>query len=260
MEHAIFQRMQKRTVVMPLPSRDFDPTEAAITWKILKTTGNHVVFSTPEGARAAADPIMINGKGLGLLASSMRADPRGRAAYADLEKDADFARPLPYTQLDERAYAGLVLPGGHAKGMRPYLESAPLQAFVGKFIESGKPTGAICHGVLLAARSPSPSTGQSVIAQRRITALPRWMEMLAWNLTRLWMADYYRTYEIPLEEEVRGLLASSDQFAVGPHALKRDHPQNLESGFTVRDGNLLTARWPGDAHRFGTEFARMLKE
>jgi len=28
----------------------------------------------------------------------------------------------------------------------------------------------------------------------------------------------------------------------------------------VRDGNYLSARWPGDAHRFAGEFAAMLSE
>ena len=30
-------------------------------------------------------------------------------------------------------------------------------------------------------------------------------------------------------------------------------------GFTVRDGNWLSARWPGDAHRFASEFVAMLR-
>jgi len=29
-------------------------------------------------------------------------------------------------------------------------------------------------------------------------------------------------------------------------------------GFTVRDGQYLSARWPGDAHRFAHELAGML--
>ena len=30
-------------------------------------------------------------------------------------------------------------------------------------------------------------------------------------------------------------------------------------GVPARDGNYLSARWPGDAHRFATEFAGMLQ-
>ena len=51
-------------------------------------------------------------------------------------------------------YDGLVLPGGHwARGMRQYLEDTPLQRFVGDFFDADKPVAAICHGVVLAARS-----------------------------------------------------------------------------------------------------------
>jgi hypothetical protein len=32
----------------------------------------------------------------------------------------------------------------------------------------------------------------------------------------------------------------------------------LTFGFTVRHGHYLSARWPGDAHRFASEFAAMI--
>ena len=32
----------------------------------------------------------------------------------------------------------------------------------------------------------------------------------------------------------------------------------LGVGFTVRDGDHLSPRWPGDAHRFAAEFAAMI--
>lgn len=247
------------TIAIPIPDRDFDPTEAAVPWQILTRRGHRVIFATPEAKVASADPIMCTGHGLGLLAGAMSANADGRAAYAALEHAAEFRQPISYAALRDAQIDALLLPGGHAKGMREYLESPILHELVATFIDSGKPTAAICHGVLLAARSRSARTGRAVIADRRVTALPRWMELLAWNLTRLWMGDYYRTYPEPLETEVRRLLHAPAQFQVGPHSLQRDSPHNLRSGFTVRDGNLLTARWPGDAHRFATEFAAMLE-
>jgi protease I len=36
-----------------------------------------------------------------------------------------------------------------------------------------------------------------------------------------------------------------------------DAPERLGIGFTVRDGNYLSARWPGDAHRFAGDLAAM---
>ena len=41
---------------------------------------------------------------------------------------------------------------------------------------------------------------------------------------------------------------------------KVDAPEQLERGFTVRDGQYLSARWPGDAHRFAVEFWGMVIE
>lgn len=246
------------TLIMPLPNTDFDPTEAGVVWKILTDRGYPIVFATPDGQVAHADPIMVTGKGLGLLASTMRANRHGRSANAELEADAAFKKPLSYAELRVNRYGGMILPGGHAKGMRPYLESAVLQRFVAEFIATGKPTGAICHGVLLAARSIDPETGRSVLAGRQVTGLPAWMELLAWSLTVAWMGDYYRTYPTPLEREVRSLLDDKDQFHLGPRSLTRDTPERLQAGFTVKDGALITARWPGDAHRLGTELAGLL--
>src|SRR5438045_8840077 len=54
------------------------------------------------------------------------------------------------------AFDALLLPGGHrARGMREYLESEILQRHVASFFDKEKPVAAICHGVLLAARSIS---------------------------------------------------------------------------------------------------------
>jgi hypothetical protein len=43
-----------------------------------------------------------------------------------------------------------------------------------------------------------------------------------------------------------------------PLPLRRDSAARLGVGFTVRDGDYLSARWPGDAHRFASEFAAMI--
>ena len=37
-------------VLIPLPSRDFDPTEASVTWKVCSARGHRIVFATPDGA------------------------------------------------------------------------------------------------------------------------------------------------------------------------------------------------------------------
>jgi protease I len=51
------------------------------------------------------------------------------------------------------------------------------------------------------------------------------------------------------------VLARPEDFIIGPLPLRRDSAARLGVGFTVRDGDYLSARWPGDAHRFASEFA-----
>jgi protease I len=84
------------------------------------------------------------------------------------------------------------------------------------------------------------------------------MELMAWTLTRVYLGDYYRTYSIAVEDEVRTALGAPEHFIRGPISIIRDSPSRLAVGFTVRDGNYLSARWPGDAHRFSSEFATIL--
>jgi protease I len=246
------------TVLMPLPRTDFDPTETGVPWRLLSERGHRIVFATPEGEPGAADPRMVTGRGLGPFAPLLRADANGRSAYEAMIRSADYQRPLRYAAIDLGAIDALLLPGGHAKGMRPYLESASLQAAIAAFFGAGKPVGAICHGVLLAARSRDAS-GRSVLYGRKTTALTKRMELSAWALTCLYLGDYYRTYPTTVEDEVRRALARRDDFLPGPASLGRDSPAKLDAGFTVRDGNYLSARWPGDAHRFASDFAAILE-
>ena len=51
-------------VLMLLPARDFDPSEAAVSWQVLKNAGHAVAFATPDGKPAAADDMMLTGRGL----------------------------------------------------------------------------------------------------------------------------------------------------------------------------------------------------
>ena len=84
--------------------------------------------------------------------------------------------------------------------------------------------------------------------------------MLTYQLTRLWVNDYYLTYPgLTVEDEVRSVLASEDQFLQGPTPIFRDDMKHLNRGFVVKDRNYLSARWPGDVYLFSLDFIRMLK-
>ncbi len=244
---------------MPLPDRDFDPSESALPWRLLARRGMEVRFATPEGRPAQADPRMITGEGLGPFAPLLRATSDAAATYREMEGDPAFRAPAAYGELRASDFEGLLLPGGHAPGMRPYLESGVLQSLVADFFRARKPVGAVCHGVLLAARSRDPKTGLSVLHGRRTTALLHTQERLAYQLSRPWAGRYYLTYERSVEEEVRSLLADPAHFVRGPLPLRRDDEAHPGRGFALRDGSYLSARWPGDIHRFAAEFIRMVE-
>jgi len=280
-------------ILIPLPACDFDPTEAAVSWKVLAGEGHTVAFATPDGAPSVADDLMITGEGLDpwgfvpglkklkVLGAILRANADGRAAYADLVRDAGFQKPLRYDAARVDDFDGFVFPGGHrARGMRPYLESAPLQALVASAFEQNRPVAAVCHGVLLVARSISPKTGRSVLHGRRTTSLTWSQEHLAANLARVarfWDGAYYRTYEdgpgqpcgyMGVQAEVTRALEKPEHYVEVPkdspdYGLKTDgrHRYTMTDerpAFLVQDGRYLSARWPGDVHTFAKTFSKML--
>jgi putative intracellular protease/amidase len=245
-----FAAAARKTVAIPLPAEGFDPTEVGVPWALLTRQGVTVVFASPVGRIASADPRMLTGEGLGRYADQLRADLHGRAAHHAMRQSPDFRNPRPYSALRAEDFDALILPGGHAPGMKVYLESPFLRAFVGEFFATGRPVGAICHGVVLAARSRAPGEARSVLHGKKTTALPRRMEKLAWTLTRSRLGDYYRTYPTYVQDEGTAVLREPSDFVIGPRGIKRDAPHNLRPGFVVVDGRYVSARWPGDAHRF----------
>jgi putative intracellular protease/amidase len=285
-----------RPVLIVLPKRDFDPSEVAITWKVLKNAGNSVIFATADGQPAVADPLMLSGEELDLwgripvlrkvkvLGLALRANSDARRAYASMQNSPSFRAPVPYSTLRIDQYDGLVLPGGHwARGMRQYLEDTALQRFVGDFFEADKPVAAICHGVVLAARSLSARTGKSVLYGRKTTALTWRLEKAAWitmkYFGRVWDPAYYRTYLEARSEpsgyrgvqaEVSRALASPADFCdvpnkAGDHFRKasglfRDSDKDQRPAWVVRDRRYVSARWPGDVHTFAAEFGAVLEE
>jgi len=247
------------SVLIAISTRDFDPTEVAVPWQILTGAGIDVRFSTDSGQAGSADARMLDGKGFGVLKPLLIAQKPAREAYGAMLQDAAFQNPMPYGDIRVEDFDALVLPGGHAKGIIPYLESEVLQRAIATFFAAGKPVGAICHGVVAACRAKDPDTGLSVLYGRKTTALLRRQERLAYQLTRRKLGDYYLTYPVTVQDEVTETLASPGDFAEGPMPVLRDSINHLGRGFTVRDGNYLSARWPGDVYRFSTEFLTMVQ-
>jgi len=286
-------------IIIPLPHQDFDPTEAAVPWKLMKEAGFEVLFATEDGNRGYADPVMITGEGLDpwgwipglkklpLLGLLLRANNTARAAYSVMETDSNFLNPMKYSDLRVSDFDGVVLPGGHAPGMKPYLESKILQTFIADCFDSvdekgnHKPVAAICHGVLLAARSISSITQKSVLYNKKTTALPWQMEKSAWDITkfygRFWDSNYYRTYQEDANEspgyrsvelEIKRFLEvdsnfitvekNSQHYFAKNSGLFRDQSTNSKPALIVQDGNYISARWPGDAYTFAKAIIELM--
>ncbi len=243
------------TILVPLPDRDFDTTEVAVPWRVLTRAGHTVVFATEEGRAPACDPLLLRG----VLFGQLGAEPEPRAFYRALEDDARFRAPIRWRDIDAGAYDGLLLPGGHAQGMKQYLGSATLHAKVAALWAREVPVGAICHGVIVLARAKDPTTGRSLLHGRRTTCLPGYMERTAYWLTAWKLGGYYRTYPAYVEDEVRAALAAPGDFVRGPvHLMSRGTDSDDRAAFVVEDGRYVSARWPGDAYLFAKRFMKRL--
>jgi len=148
-----------------------------------------------------------------------------------LERDAAFGAPLAYADLRVDDFDGLLLPGGH-RG-------------------------------------------------RKTTALTWALERAGWRLGRIgrfWDPDYYRTYRegrgdpagsCSVQAEVTRALASAADFLDVPatasdrarktNGIARDSATDARPAWVVRDGNYVSARWPGDAYTFARTFVDALR-
>jgi putative intracellular protease/amidase len=288
--------MEKTTVshiLFPLPGLDFDPSEVAVSWRILTDLGHTVSFATPDGRPAACDPIMITGRGLDpwssvpilgrvrLLGFILRANKDARSDYGAMAGDSAYMKPLRWSELRMEDFDGILLGGGHrARGMRKYLESEGLQQLVAAFFAANKPIAAICHGVLLVARSKT-AAGRSVLFGRKTTSLTWAQEKTASafaHFGRFWDRNYYRTYTeepsqpegyMSVQQEVMRALERPEHFLDVPlndpnrykktSGLFRDTSRDDSPSWVIRDGNYVSARWPGDAHTFAKTFAAVLR-
>jgi putative intracellular protease/amidase len=247
--------MGKR-VLVPLPDHDFDVTEVSVPWHVLTRAGHDVVFATEEGATPAADPLLLEG----VIFGKLGAHEEPKALYHDLTKTRPFRAPIRWRDIDPSAFDMLLLPGGHAPRMKQYLGSELLQSKVADFWKLERPVGAICHGVLVLARTKDPSTGKSVLSTVKTTCLPKYMERSAYLISFWKLGRYYRTYDDYVEDEVRAALDDPrEQFVVGPRTMtKRGTAEDHSPAFVLEDGRYVSARWPGDAYLFAEKLKARL--
>jgi len=66
----------------------------------------------------------------GVLFGQLGAKPEPISFYRELEHDAAFRAPRRWADVDPGAFDAMLLPGGHAPGMRQYLANETLRAKV----------------------------------------------------------------------------------------------------------------------------------
>src|SRR5512146_509483 len=98
-------------VLVPLPDRDFDPTESAVPWRLLTNAGHDVVFATEKGATPACDPKLVSDAGV--LFGQLGAKDEPKRLYREMEQASGFRKPIAWSSVDPSSFDALLLPGGH---------------------------------------------------------------------------------------------------------------------------------------------------
>lgn len=228
-----------------------DPTEAAIPWEILTSAGCIVTFATEHGEVASADPVLLQS---GVFASLLGPSKQATDSYKAMVASPEYQQPRAWSDkdFDILEYEIAILPGGHDKPIRQYLECQSLHEHLGRFLphtartcrQRPKVLGAICHGVLALAFAKCPvNPERSLLAEHGLqtTTLPKWMEGTAWVASQAWLkGSYYRTY---IE---RGGWCCGDVEEAGGSYIRG--PMSTKP-FVHTDPNhrYISARFPGDA-------------
>ena len=246
------------TVLIPLPDHDFDVTEVAVPWRLLTRLGHVVRFATEHGGTApAADQRLLDGVIFGQLGAA--AEPK--AFYAEMQSDDEFRAPIAWADVEPDEFDGLILPGGHAPGMRQYLGSELLRAQGRRVL--GARAGRSARSVTACWSSPERAirrpdavccTGDGRRACRSTWSAPR--------SSRPRGDSGATTAPIPRTSRTR----SAPRSATPPTscAARACCPSAVPTtddapAFVVEDDNYVSARWPGDAYLFAKRFAAQLR-
>ena len=133
-----------------------------------------------------------------------------------MTQDQAYQHPIPYAELDPNRYKAILLPGGDTLTMRQYLENPVLQKKVYQFWQQGKLIGAICHGVLVLARTINPQTGHSLLYGHKVTALPKSLDRAGYLLDSWLLKRGYLMYSCCVANKVRACLERPEDFSKGP--------------------------------------------
>jgi len=233
----------------------FDPTEAAVPWKTLVLRGHEVVIATETGISPTADKNVLEGF---LGGHVMRTLPQPQEFYSQMLASQAVRNPIKWSDVKLEDFDGLLLVGGHAEGMRQYLDSEVVREITTEFWRAKKPVGAICHGVLVLARA---NLLRSVVS----TSVPKFLESQAYMLTRYLsgMGKYQlsTTWPLYVQDEVE---PACPGFTSGPvDALAAFRPGSATShahAFVTHDNHYVSGRFWGDAYLFAQVFTQAAEE
>ncbi|KAH7106407.1 class I glutamine amidotransferase-like protein [Auriculariales sp. MPI-PUGE-AT-0066] len=226
-----------------------DPTECAVPWKYFLNAGFVVEFATEKGAVPSADQLLVKGS---LFKSVLGPKQTWTDVYLQMTQSDTFKSPKSWSAdgFSLLQYDLVLLPGGHDKPIKQYLESQTLHELLKQYwpltrrvsTDSSsyrRVVGAICHGVLVLAFA-------GLLQDVETTTLPQWLEGTAQTIGSLWgRGQYYRTYpERWTYEDVQRTqkdpAAQYKRGPIGPSAFAHTDPTYA----------YVSARWPGDADLF----------
>lgn len=232
-----------------------DVTECAIPWNVLRSAHVQVDFATETGNIPAADARLLEGMTQKLFGAAKDTV----VLYRKMALSVEFANPKAWSHdgFSMAEYDGVLLPGGHEKKMRQYIESASLHQHLARYVDlcrrsdGSKVLAAICHGVLALSKAQRADS-RSVLYDLETTTLSEWMEKAAFYSTRLFMGDYFKTYENYCAHDVQ--LALRD-----PGRQYKEGPWSPNPFFHVDPKYYyVSARFPGDAKAFADCFLKLV--
>ena len=219
----------------------------------LTERGVEVDFASPAGGKVVFDPYSDPY----FEKSTEPEDLVSKGFLSDKKLKAKLDTTLKLSDVELGQYDAIHVAGGRGATFDLF-PNADVAKALEYFWSQDKVVGAICHGVLVLARTWDAATGRSVLADRPTTCLPKYMERSAYLATAWRLGRYYRTYPTYVEDEVVAALGDPAGFERGPRTTRRGTGSDDSPAFVVEDGNYLSARWPGDAYLFAKRFERML--
>ena len=212
----------------------------------------------------------------------MRANADARRAYAAMEHDRPSRRRCNGTRFGGKISTAFSFPAGTGPAACATIWKATSCSdwsanFSPRMCRSPRSATAWCW-----PRAAARADGRSVLYGRRTTALTwsfeRKAEMVG-RVVRFWDPNYYRTYlDAPGEptatcrcsrrsrarwrepQDFLDVPADAPDYRRKTDGLSRDTFDDARPAFVVRDGNYVSARWPGDAHTFAKTFAALLPQ